>query len=68
MTNKPNWKVMIDFLLEHYTQKQIEIETGLDQSTISRIKNQRPYKSPIYENGANLIKMYEFAKYQEERK
>lgn len=65
MTTTPEWRAMIGFLLEHYTQKQIAKETGIDQSTISKIKNGKPYNSPIYESGAKLIKMYDYAKYKE---
>jgi len=67
MTNKPNWHEMINLLLDHYTQKQIEAETNIDQSTISKIKNGKPYKSPTYDSGSKLIRMYDFTIYKEQQ-
>jgi transcriptional regulator with XRE-family HTH domain len=67
MTNKPNWQEMIHFLLNHYTQKQIESKTDIDQSTISKIKNGKPYNSPTYESGSKLIRMYDFTIYREQQ-
>lgn len=68
MTEKPDWRMMVMYLLERYTQQQIATETGIDQAIISKIKNQKPYKSPLYEAGAKLIKMYDFAVYEESRR
>ena len=56
--NQPNWQKMITFLLLYNTQTELSAKTGLDQSSISRIKKHGGHKHMTYNSGVALIAEY----------
>ena len=52
---KPNFNDIVNELLAVSTQSELELLTGVDQATISRLKNGNPYPRLSYTNGAALI-------------
>ncbi len=55
-----NWQEMVIYLLDKKRNTQLEVQdfTGIDQSTISRIKGGQKHKGITYEKAIKLIEMY----------
>lgn len=53
--SKPNFNSIVNDLLRFSTQAQLEKDTGVDQATISRLKNGHQVKRLTYTNGDALI-------------
>lgn len=57
----PDWHKIINFLLLSNTQIELSAKTGLDQATISRIKNGKAHKGLTYNSGVALLSEYKKA-------
>ena len=59
MSEKKDFNQIVRELLECYTQTELSKTTGVDQATISRLKNGKERKGLTYDSGAALVELYE---------
>lgn len=65
MSEKKDFNQIVRELLECYTQTELSKATGVDQATISRLKNGKERKGLNYDSGAALVELHEKHKEQE---